>query len=242
MKKIRRNKSGLFFLLIVINSIILSISASVYADTQYVSDKLIITMRTGMGGEYKIIRTLKTGTPVEVIEESDQYYKVETADGEEGWVLKRYITTETPKTTIISRLKGEIIKMKKGIEEVKRERDALKKDLTTAKSIREKDMGELEGRMKKKNEQAYNITKQLQEMTNKYNKLVEDSGDVVGIVGERDMLNEKNAKLNADRNDLLKENKRLSNRNNIFWFLVGGGVFFIGWIIGKISRKKRGYY
>ncbi len=195
-----------------------------------------------MGDEYKIIRTLKTGTPVEVIEESDQYYKVETADGEEGWVLKRYITTETPKTTIISKLKGEIITMKKGIEKINRERDAIKKDLKSVNSTHKEVVRELEESLKKKNDQTYNLNKQLQEMTNKYNKLVEDSGNLVRIVGERNMLNEENARLSTDRNDLLKENERLSNRNNIFWFLTGGGVFFMGWIVGKISRKKRGYY
>lgn len=240
MKKIRHNKPGLF--LLFFSFIIITTSVSVYAETQYVSDKLIITMRTGMGDEYKIIKTLKTGTPVVVIEETDLYYKVETEDGGEGWVLKRYITTETPKKIIISRLKDEIIGMKKGIEKVNRERDTVKKDLKSVDSIHKEVVRELEQSLKKKNDQTNNITNRFQEMTNKYNKLVEDSGDVVSIVGERDMLNEENAKLSTDRSDLLKENERLSNRNNIFWFLIGGGVFFIGWIVGKISRKKRGYY
>ena len=41
----------------------------VWADTQYVSDKLIITMRDGKSTDFKIIKTLKTGTPVDVLEE-----------------------------------------------------------------------------------------------------------------------------------------------------------------------------
>jgi len=240
MKKMRENKPGLFLLFFTF--VIITTSVSVYADTQYVSDNLIITMRTGTGDEYKIIRTLKTGTPVEVIEETDQYYKVETEDGEEGWVLKRYITAETPKTIIISRLKDDIIKLKDSIEKVNRERGAIKKELQSADSSHKDVVRELEESLKKKNDQTSNITKELQEMTNKYNKLAEDSDNVVVIVGERDMLNEENARLSADRNNLLRENERLSRRNNIFWFLAGGGVFFTGWIIGKISRKKKGYY
>ena len=80
---------------------------AVCAETQYVSDKLIITMRSGEGIDYKIIKVLHTGTPVEIIEGGDKYLKVR-AEGAEGWVLKQYITKEIPKTTVISGLKGEI--------------------------------------------------------------------------------------------------------------------------------------
>jgi SH3 domain protein len=218
------------------------ISVSVYADTQYVSDKLIITMRRGMGDEYKIIKTLKTGTPVEVLEETDQYYKVKTEDDEEGWALKRYITTEIPKTIIISGLKEEIKKLKNSIEKINGERGAVKKDFESAKNVHKGIVKKLEASLKEKKDKIISANKELQEIINKYNKLVEDSGDVVRIVGERDMLNEENARLGAERNDLFQENERLLYRNSIYWFLAGGGVFFIGWIVGKVSRKKKGYY
>ncbi len=56
----------------------------VHAEMWYVSDNMIITMRSGMGKDYRIIKNLKTGTPLEVIEESEEYMKVRTKDGEEG--------------------------------------------------------------------------------------------------------------------------------------------------------------
>jgi SH3 domain protein len=238
---IKRNNKPILSLL-VLSFILITTSVSVYADTQYVSDKLIITMRRGAGGEYKVIKSLKTGTPVEVLEETGEYYKVQTKDGKEGWVRKQYIVADIPKTIIISGLKEEIGKLRGGMEKLKRERDALKKDLKSEKSLRTSAVKELEKSLNEKNDQIYSITKQLKEMTNKYNKLVEDSGDVVKVVSERDMLNEENTRLSTEKNDLLQENKRLFKRNVIYGFLAGGGVFFFGWIAGQFSRTKRRRY
>ena len=222
--------------------LIITTSVSVYADTQYVSDKLIITMREGAGGEYTIIKSLKTGTPVEVLEETGAYYKVQTKDGKEGWALKQYITADIPKTIIISGLRKEIEKLKDGIEKLNRERDALKKDFTSEKSLSTSAVKKLEKRMNAKNDQIYSLTRQLKVMANKYNKLVVDSGDVAKIVSERDMLNEEYTRLSTEKNELLQEKKRLFKTNVIYWFLAGGGVFFFGWIIGQFSRTKRRRY
>ena len=63
------------------------------ADTRYVGDELVITLRQGKGTDYKIIRTLKSGTPFEVLEEGKSYLKVRTEDGVEGYVLRQYVTS-----------------------------------------------------------------------------------------------------------------------------------------------------
>ena len=74
------------------------------ADTRYVSDELIITLRQGKSIQFKIIKTLKTGTPLEVLEEDESYLKVRTTDGIEGYVLRQYITSDPPKTTRLEEL------------------------------------------------------------------------------------------------------------------------------------------
>jgi SH3 domain protein len=238
---IKRNNKPILSLL-VLGFILITTSVSAYADTQYVSDKLIITMRTGAGGDYKIIKSLKAGTLVEVLKETGEYYKVQTKDGKEGWVLKQYITTDIPKTITISELKKEIEKLKDGIEKLKRERDALKKDFKSEKSLRTSAVKELENVLNEKNGRIYSMTKQLKKMTNKYNKFVKDSGNVVKIVSERNTLNEENTRLSTEKNELLQKNKRLFRRNVIYWFLAGGGVFFFGWIAGQLSRTRRRRY
>ena len=76
------------------------------AETMYVSDQLLITLRRGKSTEHKILNTLKTGTPLEILdrEEKDNYVKVRLQSGEEGYVLSQYLTNDTPKLVLISRL------------------------------------------------------------------------------------------------------------------------------------------
>jgi SH3 domain protein len=228
--------------LLVLGLILIAMPSSVYADTRYVSDKLIITMRTGAGNEYKIIKTLETGAPVEVLEETGKHYKVRTKDGKEGWVLRQYIVADIPKTIIISGLKEGIGKLKGAVEKLKRERDAVRQKLELEKGLLKGDVKKLEKTLKEKNGQISGVTGRLKEMTDKYNRLAEDSGDVVKVVSERDALKKENARLGAERDELSKENESLFKRNAVYWFLAGGGVFFIGWIVGQFSRKKKKFY
>lgn len=230
------------FYIFLISSVLFATSLYAHADTQYVSDNIIITMREGMGNEYKIIKTLKTGTPLEVLEEIEQYYRVRTEDGKEGWVLKRYIVADTPKQIVITNLKAQIEQMKKSIENLKNESDTLKKELASSQNSYKENTKDLEKTIGEKDSEVSSITNQLKDMTNKYNKLIEDSGNVAKIVVERDLLQEENSRLSREKNDLMQKNERLFERNAVYWFLAGGGVFFFGWMSGKLSRKKKRYY
>ncbi len=44
-----------------------------YGETHYVTDILILNLREGPGIDHKVIRTLKSNMPVEILEESDRY-------------------------------------------------------------------------------------------------------------------------------------------------------------------------
>ena len=85
------------------------------AETMYVSDQLLITLRRGESTEHKILKTLKTGAPLEILEreEGDEYVKVRLQSGEEGYVLSQYLTSDTPKLIVISRLKKKVQEIQK---------------------------------------------------------------------------------------------------------------------------------
>ena len=93
--------SIIFTLVIIASNVIV---APVKADTRYVGDQLIITLRQGRSIKHKILKTLETGTPVEVLEEDSSYYKVRTSDGIEGYVLRQYISSNPPKSQLIDEL------------------------------------------------------------------------------------------------------------------------------------------
>src|SRR5262245_37469901 len=75
----------------------LLLATAAHAQTRYVTDKLSIELRRGPGNEFLILRSIEAGSAVEVLEQnSDGYSRVRVADqGPEGWVLTRFLTTET---------------------------------------------------------------------------------------------------------------------------------------------------
>ena len=228
--------------LVIFCFIIISTPANLYAETRYVSDQLIITMRRGAGSDYMIVKTLKTGTPVEVLKEKDNYLKVTTTNGTEGWVLKQYITTEIPKLAVIGSLNREIKKLKASISKLVKERNAARKNLGEDQALRKDDAKGAERKLNKANNQIYSLNKKLKETTNKYKALVKNSGEVIKITNERDSINKINATLISENRVLTKANESLSKRNIFYWFLAGAGVLFCGWIIGQFSKRKRTLY
>lgn len=213
----------------------------VCANTQYVSDELIITLREGKGSEYKIIKSLKAGTPLEIIEESEQYLKVRTESGSEGWVLKQYVTEETPKPVIIGDLEKKIDRLNTEIEQYKKDKESLQDELKTAKSDHNKKIKDLKQNVSVSKGKAEQTARELKKITKKYNSLVKDSKDVVNLVEERESLKASNISLVTMTEQLQQENVKFKRLQMIWWFVAGGAVFFVGWIIGKISRQKRFY-
>ncbi len=213
----------------------------VFADTRYVTDELIITMREGKGNEYKIIKTYKAGTPFEIIEDSGNYLKVRTKSGKEGWVLKQYVTRKTPKPVVIANQKKQIDLLNTKIEQYKKDNELLQDELTTAKSESNIKIKDLTQNVSASKGTADQTAKELKKITKKYSALLKNSKDVINIVKERDSLKESNSSFQAMTEQLQQETDKLKQTQMIWWFVAGGGVLFVGWIIGKLSRQKRFY-
>lgn len=64
--------------------------------TRYVTDQLSVTLRTGKGAQYSIVKVLGSGTRVRVLETDEEsgYARVRAGDGSEGWMLSRYLMNE----------------------------------------------------------------------------------------------------------------------------------------------------
>ena len=75
-----------FFLIVSYNAAL--------AETMYVSDVLKLTVRDGKGTAGKIIAVVQSGQTVEVLQPEDEWALVRLDDGQEGWVLNRYLTSK----------------------------------------------------------------------------------------------------------------------------------------------------
>lgn len=210
-----------------------------YSETMYVSDQLVITLRRGKSTEHKILETLKTGARLEVLELDKTYAKVRTDKGEVGYAKTQYLTKETPKSIIIVQLERERDNLKKKLASLK---DVESRMSAEIKSIRENHSDEikaLSGDKSSIDKVLMNTKNKLEDVNLRFEALVEQSQNVVEISEDRDRLSKENIRLNSELQILSQKNKKLRRSGIIQWFLAGGGVFLVGWIIGKISRKKR---
>ena len=91
-----------YFIFIIMSLLILS--ATVQAETRYISNIIKITLRTGPGIDHKIVRMVKSGQNVEVKEQGAEWSKVQLPNGTEGWVLNRFLTTKEPDFITLERL------------------------------------------------------------------------------------------------------------------------------------------
>jgi SH3 domain protein len=219
-----------------------SFPSSVMADTRYVDDLLVITLRQGKSSKHRILRTLKTGTALEVLEEDESYLKVRTADGLEGFVLRQYISTSPPKKQLIKRLEGENKDLQQKIARFDKTNDDLKAQIGVMQENHAQELLELTGRSSLTEEALQQIQQEQEVIAENYSTLLAQSENVVAIAEERDQLLMDRSKLTSEVTSLRNQNEKLSDNRMIKWFLAGGSVFLLGWIIGKISRKKRTRY
>lgn len=218
----------LFLPIFLTHLLLLLLVSSGIAETRYISDNLIVTVRGGKGNEFKIIETIPTGTPVVIIEEGKAYIKVRTPKGSEGYVRRHYISKSIPKKTQIKQLHINITSLNKQIDTQRKESLNSHANIDTYT----KQINEFEIKLKQ-------LQDELKATTKKYDELLLQSENVLNISAENQQLIGENNVINGEILILRDENQKFHRTNMIQWFLAGGSVFFGGWLIGKISRKKR---
>ncbi|PLX90009.1 MAG: TIGR04211 family SH3 domain-containing protein [Desulfuromonas sp.] len=222
-------RTDLFILVLLL---LLSASPAL-AETRYVVDQIVVNLRDSKASQYNTLKNLKTGTALEVLEEDSRFVKVRIASGEEGYILKQYVTKKIPSPITISRLEKERDSLREKLERLQQDNQAQ----TELKSSAEDELEEMDKAL-------IQSRQELQALTEKYEDLRFKSEHIVQLAEERDLLDAEHSTLSAEVEQLRKETDGYQRSEAIRWFLAGGGVFFFGWLIGKISRKSRrdGFY
>jgi len=205
-----------------------------YGETQYVTDIIILNLREGPGRDHKVIRTLKSNMPVEILGESDRYLKVRTKEDEIGWVEKQYITTEAPKTILIE-------KMKKDLSELTEENSKLETNLTSLKielhstQLRVKELEEEIGTYKNELPRKDSESKRI---ADKDRAIFAQKQGAAKLKHNDIKYKDENTELKQKLKAVEKENRQLRIKQMIWWFVAGGAVFLIGLISGRILSRR----
>jgi SH3 domain protein len=201
----------------------LLVTGTALAETRYVSDNLEITMRSGKGTSYGITRMLRSGTPVDVLEEDEEtgYTHVRVKGGKEGWVLTRFL------------MKGQAARdrlaaAEKNLAELELENRRMETSmaaLTEEKSALQKELAALDG-------QARNVSQELSEIKR-------TASSALAIDSENKDLKGRVVSLERQLQTLQQENEGLRDRTARDWFMVGAGVVLLGIIVGLIIPRIR---
>ncbi|AMV73892.1 hypothetical protein JCM30471_23120 [Desulfuromonas carbonis] len=209
------------------------------AETRYVSDQLIITLRTEPSTDAPVVTTVRTDTPLEVLAESGRFLKVRSPNGEEGYVLSQYVTDALPKSLQLEQLQAERDQLQRKLKRLEEAQGATSSELEAARRQQETLVTDLQAKLTATEQELATTRNQLTAVSARFEALQQDARDVVAIAAQREELQGERDRLNAELDQLREENNTLLRTGMIQWFLAGGGVFFLGWVVGKISRKKR---
>ncbi|BCA81095.1 SH3 domain-containing protein [Desulfuromonas sp. AOP6] len=221
--------------------VLLTLPLAAAAETRYVSDQLVVTIRQQPADQAEVITTLRTDTPLEVLADQGRYLLVQTPAGEKGYVQSQYITSDLPKPIVIDRLQKERAQLQQKLAAAEKAREAAISELQKIKTTLATESQTTEQQVTELKSALAQARSELQEATERYDTLLANSREIVNITNARNQLEEDNARLSAEIEAIRQENKSLLTTGMIQWFLAGGGVFLIGWLVGKLSRKRRSF-
>jgi SH3 domain protein len=226
--------------LVILTIIICLFPLSGYGKTGYVSDMLLLTFRQGPGNSYAVQKTLISNTAVNILEEKNGFYKVKLQSNEIGWVDKKFIIFTLPKTYIINQLEKENKNLQNKIQQLQQNTGSLQSKLSSKKQNYVQTKNTLETSLKTAIDEKSRTADLLSKTQNKYDILVQQSQNIQKIIKENKIFKKENKNLSSDLMILKEKNQNIFKTGMIKWFLAGGGVLLLGWVIGRsVSSKKQ---
>jgi len=194
---------------------------TLFAETRYVSEVREITLRTGPGAEYKITSMIKSGTPMTVLEQSEDWTRVQLTGDKEGWVLAQFLQTKVPDAILLENLQKKHVSLSAEANTLTTENQDLREKVATLTT----DLDSYRGRY-----DTLNAT---------HETLKTESTDFLELqtTHEATMKELETQKEKADR--LENELSSLITDKRLKWFLLGAGVLLVGIVLGFITKPQR---
>jgi len=194
------------------------------AEIRFVRPSVEVPVRRGQGTDFKIIKLVKDGDQVELLEESDAWARIRIGEKTEGWMPKRFLGSEAPPVKLVQILR-------KDNEQLKQKNAELGRELTDLKELQTNTGGDLSA-----------CIAQRDSIKERYQALEAETADVVAIKNKMAATEKEIEEVRATLSAVKQQNSELKRKTALTWFLAGGGVLLLGWIIGVLtgrSRKRR---
>jgi len=197
------------------------------AETRYVTDIFEVTMRSGTSTANSIVRLLRSGEAVTLLEVdvASQYSLVETRDGKQGYVLNRFLQEEPAARELLEKLSARHQQLELNVDEQTAEIDQLKQSL--------------------QQEQADNqaLKSALRASEQELAGIREAAENTLNILDQNKRMQVMVDQLREEKTVLSDTNAELSDSTQIDWFVRGAAVsliaFFIGILVTRIRWRKK---
>jgi len=178
--------------------LLLAFSQSLLAETRYVTDQFEITLRSGASTSNSILKMLKSGQPVTVIEDdiASKYTLVQTPDGKQGYVLTRYLDRQPSARERLAALQKKTEKLQKTITE-------LRKELSQTRSNLQSD-----------NETINRLKRELKATQDELESLKNATRDTVQVIEQNRTLQQRITRLESEK-QILEEGHGFAGASGI---------------------------
>ncbi len=211
---------------------LLLLAGLIHAEERYISDTIVVSLREGPGPQYNVIKTLQTGQSFEVLETRNGFIRVRIKDGSTGWLQDQFTSLQPSSGTRKPMAPdGDIASPAKKKEQPPATTvdSQPRKETTEPATIDES--AEVKG-----------LQAELAKMTKQFNELEYAAQNVLQIEAENDRLKKELATVQEGFAELKQTNAKLASREEIYWFLAGSGVFFLGMMLGRISFRRQRHH
>lgn len=200
------------------------------AEKGYTSDQVEVLVRTGPSQQHAIVKMLKSGAELEVLEHDQNkgYSRVRTTGGAEGWVLSRHLMTEPAARVLLEKLSSDFSGPDSQPEGARAQADLVRHEFETL------------------TKRAVTLEKNGRQLEAELSKIRQLSANAV-------QLNDQNLNMQQQLTDLKAKLARLEQDNHMLsaqieheWFYAGALILFAGLFLGlvipRIQWRKRSRY
>ena len=183
------------------------------SETMYIRTIVKITLRTGPGIDHKIIRMIRSGQQVDVLEKGKEWSRIKIGQNQTGWVMTNLLTAAQPQ--LPDNPTGE---EQTNLLDSNRELREENQNLGIKLSERRAELSSLRASFEAYKDGAEGF----ETLKSKYQALTQ----------QFETQAEKSRQLEAAVADL-------QSQQTVRWLLAGAGVLFFGFIVGYSVKRQR---
>jgi len=201
-----------------------AITAPVYAaEVKYITDEFEVTMRSGTSTSNSIVRMLGSGESVTILEEdlASQYSLVETDDGKKGYVLSRFLM--------------EIPAARQSLQELRTRFEQQSSRVDTQTS----EIAELNQSLSQEQSDNQALKATLRASEQELTEVRSAAQDTLNILEQNKSLQTVVDQLREEKAQLTEVNAELSDSTKLDWFVRGGAVSLIAFVVGILVTRIR---